>query len=141
MADSFAGLPPPNPTVYPADAGDPHHKEARLSVSRATVEETSDCNGLLDSQVQFLEGWFKDTLPAAPIEKLAIMRLDGDMYESTMQALVALYDKLSIGGFIIIDDYMLKPCAQAVHEFREQRRIVDEIQSFDDFRAFWRRSA
>jgi hypothetical protein len=95
---------------------------------------------LLDSQVQFLEGWFKDTLPAAPIEKLAIMRLDGDMYESTMQALVALYDKLSIGGFIIIDDYMLKPCAQAVHEFREQRHIADEIQSFDDFRAFWRRS-
>jgi hypothetical protein len=70
----------------------------------------------MDSQVQFLEGWFKNTLPAAPIERLAIMRLDGD-------------------------DYMLKPCAQAVREFREQRRIVDEIQSFDDFRAFWRRSA
>lgn len=141
VADSFAGLPPPNPAAYPADAGDPHHKEPRLSVTRTAVEKNFRSYGLLDGQVQFLEGWFKDTLPAAPIRKLAIMRLDGDMYESTMQALVALYDKLSIGGFVIIDDYMLRPCAQAVDEFRTQRQINEELLPFDDFRAYWRRSA
>jgi hypothetical protein len=53
--------------------------------------------------------WFKDTLPDAPIRQLAVMRLDGDMYESTIQALDALYDQLSPGGFVIVDDYFLKP--------------------------------
>jgi hypothetical protein len=139
VADSFAGLPPPDTARYPADRGDRHHRETVLSVSRGGVENNFQSYGLLDRQVQFLEGWFKDTLPNGPINRLAIMRLDGDMYESTMQALEALYDKLSVGGFVIIDDYMLKPCAHAVHEFRERRKIEDMILPFDDFRAYWRR--
>ena len=60
---------------------------------------------MLDDQVRFLKGWFKDTLPNAPISSLAIMRLDGDYYESTTVALTNLYDKLSVGGYAIIDDY------------------------------------
>jgi hypothetical protein len=139
VADSFAGLPPPDAARYPADRGDRHHQQSVLNVSRATVEKTFRSYDLLDRQVRFLEGWFKDTLPTAPINRLAIMRLDGNMYESTMQALEALYDKLSIGGFVIIDDYMLRPCAQAVNEFCEQRKIDDKILPFDEFRAYWRR--
>ena len=95
---------------------------------------------LLDEQVRFLEGWFKDTLPNAPIEKLAVLRLDGDMYESTMQSLESLYDRLSRGGFVIIDDYWLPPCAQAVNDFRAARRIDDEIIDIDKRGVFWRRS-
>jgi len=66
----------------------------------------------------FLEGWFKDTLPNAPIDKIAVLRLDGDMYESTIQALESLYHKVSAGGAVIIDDYFLKACAEAVTDFR-----------------------
>ena len=55
--------------------------------------------------MKFLVGWFKDTLPGAPIETLSVMRLDGDMYESTWQAIEALYPKLSPGGFCIVDDF------------------------------------
>jgi O-methyltransferase len=65
------------------------------------------------------EGWFKDTLPSAPIEKLAILRLDGDMYSPTMASLVNLYPKLSRGGYIIIDDYgSTEPCHKATDDFR-----------------------
>src|SRR4029079_12073458 len=86
---------------------------------------------LLDEQVMFLEGWFRDTLPVAPITSLAIMRLDGDMYESTIQALDTLYPRLSPGGFVIIDDFQLEPCAKAVHDFRSRENIDDPIQPID----------
>lgn len=141
VADSFSGLPPPDAEHYPQDAGDTHHTHDELAVSLETVRRHFEAYGLLDDRVQFLKGWFKDTLPDAPIERLAVMRLDGDMYESTMQALDALYHRLSPGGFVIIDDYMLKPCAQAVHEFRDRLGIVDEIHDIDGFGAWWRRSA
>ena len=88
--------------------------------------------GLLDEQVRFLQGWFRDTLPVAPIERLAVLRLDGDLYESTIQALESLYDKLSAGGYVIVDDYgNVAACRQAVHDFRAQRGINDPIQPID----------
>src|SRR5205085_12029434 len=95
--------------------------------------------GLLDEQVVFLKGWFKDTLPTAPIDTLAILRLDGDMYSSTMDALVHLYPKLSKGGFCIIDDYGLPACRQAVHAYRAQHHIQSEIREIDWTGSFWRK--
>ena len=140
VADSFAGLPPPTPDKFAADMHDPHHTYSDwLAIPRKRVEENFRRYGLLDNQVQFLEGWFKDTLPNAPIRHLAVLRLDGDMYESTIQALQALYDKLSPGGFVIVDDYNLKPCAQAVHDFRSARNITEEIRDIDGMGAYWRR--
>jgi len=143
VADSFAGLPPPDAAAYPADAGDEHYRYSdHLAVSRQHVESNFACYGLLDERVRFLEGWFKDTIPTAPIDRLAILRLDGDLYESTIQVLEALYDKLSPGGFVIIDDYELAPCAQAVHDFRQARGIIDPIDSTDGLAgSFWRRSS
>jgi len=143
VADSFAGLPPPEAGAYPADAGDVHHTFGEfIAISRNQVEDNFARYGLLDQQVRFLQGWFKDTLPTAPIEQLAVIRLDGDMYESTIQALEALYEKLSPGGFVIVDDYELEPCAKAVHDFREARGITDIIDSTEGKPgSFWRRSA
>jgi O-methyltransferase len=142
LADSFEGLPPPNLAAYPADTGDRHFlwSEA-FAVSRAEVEQNFRRYGLLDEQVQFIEGWFKDTLPDAPIKKLAVLRLDGDMYEATMQALTSLYDRLSLGGFVIVDDYYLEACAKAIHDFRTTRGISDKIKNIDNRGVFWRRSA
>jgi hypothetical protein len=141
LADSFAGLPPPNPTAYPADKKGQHHLWTEFVSSRAEVEDIFRRYDLLDEQVGFLEGWFKDTLPNAPIERLAVLRLDGDMYESTIQALESLYDRLSPGGFVIIDDYWLEPCAKAVTDFRAARAIKDDIIDIDGRGVFWRRSA
>jgi len=141
VADSFAGLPIPNEDAYPLDSGDTHHKQTFLAVSRSEVEANFRNYGLLDTQVVFLEGWFKDTLPEAPIETLAVLRLDGDMYESTMDVLNALYSKLSIGGFCIVDDYSnLSPCKEAVLDFRKANSITDPIIQIDWTGVYWRKS-
>jgi O-methyltransferase len=139
VADSFSGLPPPDAEAYPADKGDKHHRLTNLAISAAEVRKNFERYGLLDERVRFLQGWFKDTLPTAPIEKLAVLRLDGDMYESTIQAIEALYDKLSPGGFVIVDDYFLAPCAQAIHDFRNARGIAAPIVDIDGMGSFWRR--
>lgn len=140
VADSFAGLPKPNAEQYPSDAGDKHHVHDFLAISKEQVEENFRKYGLLDDRVVFLKGWFKDTLPAAPIEQLALMRLDGDMYESTMDALVHLYPKLSAGGFCIIDDYALAGCQKAVDDFRTREKITAPLVEIDHTGRFWRKS-
>lgn len=138
VADSFRGLPEPDAALNPADAGDIHHTFAELAISRETVAGNFRRYGLLDEQVVFLEGWFKDTLPTAPIDRLAVLRLDGDMYESTMDALNALYHKVSPGGFVIVDDYVLEPCARAIHDFRGQHGIESPMEPVDGAAVWWR---
>jgi O-methyltransferase/8-demethyl-8-(2,3-dimethoxy-alpha-L-rhamnosyl)tetracenomycin-C 4'-O-methyltransferase len=138
VADSFKGLPPPNPGEFPADAGDTHHTHSQLAISRSDVESNFRRYELLDDRVVFLEGWFKDTLPIAPVSQIAILRLDGDMYESTIQALDALCHKVSRGGFVIIDDYFLKPCAQAVEDYRQTHSIHSPLIPVDGWAAWWR---
>ncbi|MBF0611658.1 MAG: macrocin O-methyltransferase [Magnetococcales bacterium] len=139
-ADSFQGVPPP---TWPEDAGiDISRKNLPiLVVPLPEVQGLFSRYGLLDEQVRFLPGWFKDTLKTAPIEKLAILRLDGDLYESTMDALNPLYDKVQPGGFIIVDDYeAVQPCKKAIHDFRASRGIHDEIITIDQYGVFWRKS-
>jgi hypothetical protein len=139
VADSFEGLPKPDTDKYPADTGDIHYTYDELCVSIDEVRANFDAYGLLDEQVCFLKGWFRDTLPRAPIDRLAVLRLDGDMYESTMVALGSLYPKLSPGGFVIVDDYCIKSCAKAVDDYRTENAIDDEIKVIDGSGVFWRR--
>lgn len=202
VADSFQGLPTPNPAMYPADGVDPfeaglaaipsgraserltlpvapianidrraasrstwaqrrlHYPRGcktapaagyepwntplgtleRLVVSVDDVKANFAKYGLLDAQVEFLIGWFKDTLPTAPIDKLAVIRLDGDLYESTMDALTALYPKLSIGGWVIVDDYnCIDACRLAVTDFRDSHGITEELERVDWTAVCWRR--
>lgn len=138
VADSFAGLPTPNLERYPADA-----LWTRMTGWSTASLETVQANfaryGLLDEQVRFLPGWFKETLPTAPIETLAVLRLDGDLYESTLDALVHLYPKLAAGGFAIVDDYNIPTCRQAVDEYRALHGIDEPIQPIDGWGVFWRR--
>ncbi len=141
-ADSFDGLPEPDEHTYPKDKGDQHHMYRELAVSLETVKENFRKYNLLDEQVCFLKGWFKDTLPTAPIDKLAVLRLDGDMYESTMDGLRSLYHKLSPGGFLIVDDYgAVDACRECVHDFRSEHRINDEIVRVDWGGVYWQKTA
>lgn len=141
VADSFAGLPPPSrPEDADYDLSAAHWPS--LAVSLEAVQSLFRRYGLLDDKVRFLKGWFRDTLPAAPIERLALLRLDGDLYESTMDALEALYDKLSPGGYVIIDDFLsMPPCAKAVGEFRERLGITDRPTVIDRQGIFWQKTA
>jgi O-methyltransferase len=109
-----------------------------LAVDLDSVKRNFERYGLLDQQVVFLKGWFCDTLPNAPIEKLSILRLDGDMYGSTMEALKALYPKLSPGGFCIVDDYHLDGCKQAVDDYRRNNKITAPLETIDWAGRYWR---
>jgi len=141
VADSFCGLPAPNPK-YSADANDKHHSYSELAVSLEEVKSNFSKYDLPDDQVAFLKGWFSETLPKAEIQTLAVLRLDGDMYESTLDSLANLYDKLSYGGFVIVDDFgAVEGCRRAVTDFRKERGIEDRIQNIDGIGAFWRKSA
>ncbi|MDQ3025079.1 MAG: TylF/MycF family methyltransferase [Pseudomonadota bacterium] len=140
VADSFEGLPEPDEHRYPQDKGDTHHTYEWLAISMEEVKETFRTYDLLDDQVRFLKGWFKDSLPTAPIDRLAVVRLDGDMYQSTMEALVNLYPKLSIGGYIILDDWGFIPaCRQAIDDYRSQHGITELIRPVDGNAGCWRR--
>ena len=142
VADSFQGLPAPDGDAFPQDVGHDMSGVPTLAVSADQVRANFARYGLLDDQVRFLEGWFRDTLPNAPIEELAVLRLDGDMYESTMDALEALYPKLSVGGYVIVDDYgAWEPCRQACTDYRARHGITDEIVEIDWTGVHWRRSA
>jgi O-methyltransferase len=139
LADSFQGLPEPDQTRYRADPSDWAHSANELAVSVEEVRQHFGRYGLLDDRVRFVEGWFRDSLPALRDHRWSLVRLDGDMYESTMDGLVNLYEGVSPGGFLIIDDYALEPCRQAVEDFRRDRAIEDPIQQIDWTGVFWRK--
>jgi hypothetical protein len=147
VADSFEGLPEPDAEKYPIEAKAHHGAVMRnaynhFAVSIDDVKRNFAAFDLLDERVRFLKGWFKDTLPSAPIKKLAVMRLDGDYYESTMDGLTNLYDKLSVGGYVIIDDYgedSWTYCRRAVDEFRQKRGIDEPMIRVDSKCYYWQR--
>ena len=138
VADSFMGLPEADRARYPRESDIAFHRITELAVSLEEVRKNFERYDLLDGQIRFLKGWFKDTLPVAPIHRLAVMRLDGDMYESTIDGLVNLYPKLSPGGFVIIDDYnAVESCNNAVHDFRKDAGVIAELSLIPGAGAFW----
>jgi hypothetical protein len=140
VADSFRGLPAPDAERFPADRDSRLHTDATLAVSLETVKANFARYGMLDHGVRFLEGWFRDTLPQAPAGPLAVVRIDGDLYESTTDALVHLYPRLTPGGYVIVDDYgAIEACRDAVHEYRARHAIADEIRPIDGSGIYWRR--
>jgi hypothetical protein len=139
VADSFCGLPAPDAEKFPQDLPIDLSGYSQLEVSLDQVKANFSRYRLLDDQVRFIEGWFKDTLTVAPVEKLALLRLDGDYYESTIQILEALYHKVSPGGFVVVDDYgAIEQCRAAVTDFRAARGIDDEIVPVDWTGVYWR---
>lgn len=140
VADSFEGLPVPN---HELDARFDLSKEKfpELAVPMEMVRENFDVNGIDTTNVHFLKGWFKDTLKSAEIGDIALLRLDGDLYESTMDALEALYARVVPGGIVIIDDYNALPvCRQAVHDYLSAHLLPEpEIELIDWTGAWWRK--
>ena len=141
VADSFQGIPVVGEDGYAGDRKMALHRHALLAVSEDEVRRNFRNYDLLDEQVRFLPGWFKDTLPAAPIDALAVLRMDGDLYESTRDTLTNLYPKVSVGGYIIVDDYLTcPPCKDAVDEYRAKYDIADELITIDRDGVYWRRT-
>ena len=138
-ADTFSGVP------EPADPG--NRVDLRpawntlndiLSVDAAQVRQNVQRYGLDDTRIRFLEGRFRDTLPQAPIERLALLRLDSGTYEGTADALEHLYPKLSPGGFLIVSDYVIDGVRRAVNEYRRTHSIRETLRPIDHSSDFWR---
>jgi Macrocin-O-methyltransferase (TylF) len=139
LADSFKGL--PKPTID----GDPDLSSdlfPQLAVDAQEVRENFACYDLWNDNVVLLEGWFSNTLPEAPTEEIALLRADGDLYSSTTDILTSLYDRVTPGGFVIIDDYGVLPqCARAVKDFFALRgKPMPELTKIDWSGVLWRKA-
>ena len=140
VCDSFNGLPKPDVEKYPDDSGDQHWTYKDLNVSIEEVYNNFKSYDLLTDNVVFVEGWFDQTLPLLKGEVFSIIRLDGDMYGSTWAALENLYPKLSIGGYLIVDDWLLEGANKSVLDYRKMYNIDDELEFINDHSVFWRKT-
>jgi hypothetical protein len=137
VADSFTGLPAINRQndTFAWQRGD-------MAVSEETVRNSFARYGLLDEQVVFLKGFFCETLPTAPIRQLSILRVDADLYASTLDVLLNLYSVLSAGGYAVFDDYQNLPdCRRAIDEFRRSNGITEKICRIDERVIYWQKQA
>jgi Macrocin-O-methyltransferase (TylF) len=166
LADSFQGFPEPSPdelpeadTIYPqlaedlarfegvlgerAQSADELYRQFLRGTSEDEVRQTFERYGLLDDQVRFLPGWFADTLPSAPVRRLAILRADSDLYDSTQTTLEHLYPKVSPGGYVIIDDYhSVDECRRAVHDYLKSIDADHQrLEVVDECAVSWRKEA
>ena len=138
IADSFEGLPE---SRHAADRDFAMDKSVLpfLSVGRAEVKGLFERYGLLDDRVQFLEGWFDDTLKNPPMQSLSLLHIDADLYFSTLTVLESCYRLVREGGFVIIDDYgILPPCKEAVEEFLAKYSLTPDIEVIDEHAVAWR---
>jgi O-methyltransferase len=134
VADSFQGFPAAD------DIGDLSTIDF-LAVPADEVRESFTRFGL-ERGVRIVEGFFEATLPALDVERWAVVRLDGDTYAATRAALDALYPRLAVGGYLIVDDYgamTAEECRRAVDEFRAEHRISEPIEEVDWTCVRWRR--
>jgi O-methyltransferase len=140
--DSFEGLPEADGERFPMDVPLRLHEHPQLAVGLDQVKDNFARYGLLDDQVRFVPGWFRDTLPklATELDAIAVLRLDGDMYESTIDALTHLEPLVSPGGYVIVDDHNgIDACREAVTDHRAAHGITAEIHHVDWTAVWWRK--
>jgi len=115
-------------------------EQAHLAVPMSDVRHNFNLYGLMDHQVKFLPGWFSETLPG-PVKRLAVLRLDSDLYSSTMDSIRPLYPLLEPGGFCIVDDWNVPMCRKAVNEYRDHHVIKEPLIDIDGHSVYWRKDA
>lgn len=140
VADSFGGFPPPDTEHYPVDAERDLHTVDYLAVPLGEVRAHFSRFGL-DHGVEFVPGFFQNTMPGLAGHGWSVVRLDGDTYESTWVTLEALYPGLADGGFMLIDDYnLIDECKRAVDDYLERNNISEPITDVDWNGVRWRRA-
>ena len=140
VADSFAGLPAPDPE-FPEDKELDLSQIDYLAVPPAEVRSHFARFGC-EHGVELVEGLFDETLPTLRDHRWAVVRLDGDTYEATWVGLESLYPGLSSGGYLIVDDYvLLEECRRAVDEYRSRHGITEPIERVDWNGIRWRRES
>lgn len=134
--DSFEGLPPPGPE----DGSEAEPWVASCLGSEENVAEAFR-RFARPAQLKMVKGWFDDSLPAhaASIGPIAVLHADGDWYASVLTTLDNLYDSVSHGGYVVVDDYSSWSGARrAVDDFRAARGITATLQRAEAS-AYWRK--
>jgi hypothetical protein len=135
MFDSFEGLPAPTEAdgtaalAYAKNTANPAYYD-NCSASIEEVEASAKRLKLTD-QVRLVKGWFDDTLPATRerIGPIAMLRIDADWYQSVRCCLDQLFEQVSPGGLVILDDYYTwDGCTLAVHDFLSEHRLPLRIR-------------
>ena len=150
LFDSFQGLPEPTPidgsdaSVYSGDrtAGQLSPIGQCVADYQSVRTYLTDELGLPASMIHFHVGWFQDTVPkdSTTLGPIAVLRLDGDWYESTRICLEHLYPLLSPGGVVILDDYYYwEGCSKATDEYRVRMQIDARLQKIDATACYWRK--
>lgn len=134
LFDSFEGLPPAKQVDgesalrWQANTGAPEHFD-NCSAPPEFASEAMRIAGA--TSFSLVKGWFNETVPKfKPPSPIALLRLDGDWYESTMVCLVHLFDEVAPGGIVILDDYYTwDGCSRALHDFLSKRSAVERVRS------------
>lgn len=141
-ADSFEGYPPPTEASSDIDRLLWSRRDY-FAVSRAEFERNVRRYGLEGDALRVLEGFFDRSLPGAPIERLALIRIDIDGYEGVRAVLDVLYPKLSPGGFVVVDELEVPGARRAIDEHFAKSGLKEEILPVPQERpkaAYWRKS-
>ena len=96
----------------------------------------------LYNNINLVKGLFEHTLEITDTGSIAILHLDSDYYDSTLYVLRKMYDRISIGGYVVIDDYGNNwlACKKAVDEFRLERSITDKLFDLGSESVYWKKS-
>lgn len=137
LLDSFEGLPQaqvidgPRALNWQKDTASPFFFD-NAAADQKYSEEAMALTGVRSYRI--LKGWFEKTVPGLRVpEGIAVLRLDGDWYESTMTCLKHLYPQLNPGALLIVDDYYaFEGCARALHDFLSEGRLGRRIRQFED---------
>lgn len=152
LFDSFEGL--PEPTAMDGEFATITYSGGRSGgkltpINQSSAELTGVRHLILDkikvppALAHFHVGWFQNTVPidAGQLGPIALLRLDGDWYDSTKICLEHLYPLLSPGGIVIMDDYYAwEGCLKATDEYRKKHNIISSIQRIDGDAGFWVKS-
>lgn len=139
VCDSFKGLPPINASSYHDWVN--FEYVFYLRVSDDEVRQHFIEAGVYDPQIYFVKGFFNETMPVLSnmVHRLVFLRLDGDMYESTVDVLYRFYDKVSIGGYVYIDDWKL-PAEWATAHFFQVHNMTEQLITMDGNTVYWQKT-
>jgi O-methyltransferase len=130
LFDSFAGFPKPGEKDVPGAVG---IQEGDWKGSLARVRGLFARLGIPDSRIEIVPGWFQQTLPSSPVRRIALLHLDADLYDSVRLGLECFYDRISPGGYVVLDDYGFWPgCRTAVDEFLKARGLRVTLHVSDE---------
>lgn len=140
LFDSFEGLPKPTDldgeyAVEWQDSGDDELTHNNCTANEADADEIMRKTGV---DYHLVKGWFQDTVPNFDgTQKIAVLRLDGDWYDSTMITLEKFVPLVQPGGIVILDDYYYwEGCSKAVHDYLSKEKSTARLVSMENFMYF-----